>query len=600
MRALDEAEVRRLPFSLETEAALIGAVLLNSDAFARTVDIVTAEMFHEEVHRRTWRVIAGLVEKGQPVKPSSLVTYLGDTDLGGGTTTKKYLADLALDGASVAAAPEHAKLVRDLWVRRKTISTCQDIEAHAYDAPVETPAEAFFGEIETALDELRPAAGRSSEFQTFDAAMDAAAALASHAYKHAGSVQGLSTGLPNLDDALGGLHPGNLIIVGGRPGMAKSSLATNIALAVARVVQAEDRKREIVGLFSLEMTAEEIAQRILSDISNVPFFRLRKGIASESDMDAYFEAKRQLAGLPLHVDPTSGLSIAALRTRARTLKKRHGLSLLIVDYLQLLSGSGKASNNRVNEITDITTGLKALAKELQVPVIALSQLSREVEKRDPPRPQLADLRESGSIEQDADVVMLLYREDYYVKKAEPNAGTEAHLNWECRHAQVKGIADIIIAKNRHGPDATVRLGFDAAHTRFLNEPVPREPEADEPIRERGGKPKAPWNPPADALRMLGILKSLTITRAVEGVKIEDMPRDAKPVPFDVFKERALSELLLPDHSTAEATAFMRNGTKALRFPEDDSPAFIGMGRDQPAEGEPHAWYFWLTARGQRV
>jgi replicative DNA helicase len=298
--------------------------------------------------------------------------------------------------------------------------------------------------------------------------------MAANAYKRDGGLSGVATGFRDLDSKMGGLQPSDLIIVAGRPSMGKTALATNIAFHVARALARGDhgdgRPAEgVVGFFSLEMSSEQLATRIIAEQAGISSEKIRRGRIDANEFDRIVEAAQELQTLPLFIDQTGGITVAQLAARARRLKRQHGLALLVVDYLQLLAGSSRrASEGRVQEVTEITTGLKALAKELAVPVIALSQLSRQVEQREDKRPQLSDLRESGSIEQDADVVMFVFREEYYVERRQPREGSPEHLAWQDEMEQVQGLADVIIGKQRHGPTGTVRLQFRADITRFAD------------------------------------------------------------------------------------------------------------------------------------
>jgi replicative DNA helicase len=310
----------------------------------------------------------------------------------------------------------------------------------------------------------------------FSDALTSAIDMAAAAYKREGKLSGISTGLRDLDRMLGGLQPSDLVILAARPAMGKTSLATNIAFNIAEAYQGEKQpdgtmktvNGGIVGFFSLEMSAEQLATRIIAEQAGVPSYKIRRGDIREDDFYKITEAARKMQTIPFYVDQTGGISIAQLTARARRLKRQRGLDFLVIDYLQLLSGSAKKGENRVQELTEITTGMKALAKELNVPILALSQLSRQVESRDDKRPQLSDLRESGSIEQDADVVMFIYRDEYYLKNKEPKPGTEEYFKWQTEMDQVHGKAEVIIGKQRHGPTGTVQLAFQADVTRFAD------------------------------------------------------------------------------------------------------------------------------------
>jgi replicative DNA helicase len=345
----------------------------------------------------------------------------------------------------------------------------------AFDAPVDfAPAEQI-EEAERRLFELAETGRYDGGFQRFATALTTAVDMAARAYQRDGKLSGLATGLLDVDRMMGGLQSSDLVILAGRPGMGKTALATNIAYNIAKAWRGEvrpDGRTEsvnggIVGFFSLEMSAEQLATRIISEQTEIPSYRIRRGEIDPSDFDRIAQMAREMETIPLYIDETGGISIAQLTARARRLKRQRGLDLLVVDYIQLLSGSSKrAQEGRVQEVTEITTGLKALAKELNVPILALSQLSRQVESRDDKRPQLSDLRESGSIEQDADVVLFVFREEYYLKNKEPRPGTEEHFKWQGEMDLVHGKAEVIIGKQRHGPTGTIGLQFKADVTRF--------------------------------------------------------------------------------------------------------------------------------------
>lgn len=470
-----EPQFRTPPCNIDAEQALLGAILVNNDAYYRVSDFLEAQHFMEELHRRIYEVASSLIKAGKVATPITLKTFLGDQDLGG-VTVSQYLARLAAEATTVINAEDYGRTIYDLAVRRSLITIGEDMVNVAFDAPVETSPRDQIEEAERRLYELAETGRYDGGFQRFSDALTAAIDMAAAAYKREGSLSGISTGLIDLDRALGGLQPSDLVILAGRPAMGKTSLATNIAFNIAKAYQAERQpdgtmktvNGGIVGFFSLEMSAEQLATRIIAEQSGVPSYKIRRGDLREDDFYKITEAAREMASIPFYIDQTGGISIAQLAARARRLKRQRGLDILVVDYLQLLSASAKKGENRVQELTEITTGLKALAKELNVPIVALSQLSRQVEARDDKRPQLADLRESGSIEQDADVVMFVFREEYYLKNKEPKPGTEEYFKWQAEMDQVHGKAEIIIGKQRHGPTGTVQLAFQADITRFTN------------------------------------------------------------------------------------------------------------------------------------
>jgi replicative DNA helicase len=377
----------------------------------------------------------------------------------------------------VINAADYGRTVYDMALRRALIGIGEAMVNVAYDAPVELGPQNQIEDAERRLYELAESGRYDGGFQRFAQALTTAVEMAAHAYQRDGKLSGLATGLRDLDRMMGGLQHSDLIILAGRPGMGKTALATNLAYNVAKAwrgeVKADGRVESvdggIVGFFSLEMSAEQLATRIISEQTEIPSNRIRRGEIETGDFDRIAEAAREMETIPLYIDETGGLSIAQLAARARRLKRQKGLDLLVIDYIQLLSGSGKrAAEGRVQEVTEITTSLKALAKELNVPILALSQLSRQVENRDDKRPQLSDLRESGSIEQDADVVMFVFREEYYLRNREPRAGTEEHFKWQAEMEAVHGKAEVIIGKQRHGPTGTVPLHFKADVTRFAD------------------------------------------------------------------------------------------------------------------------------------
>jgi replicative DNA helicase len=470
-----EAHYRISPHNLDAEQALLGAILVNNDAYFRVSDFLEPQHFHEDVHRRIFEVATTLIRAGKLATPITLKTFLGDQDLGG-LTIPQYLARLAAEATTVINAEAYGRTIYDLAIRRRLITIGEEMVNTAYDAPVETSPRDQIEETERRLYELAETGRYDGGFQRFADALTHAIDMAAAAYKREGKLSGIATSLADLDRMMGGLQSSDLVILAGRPGMGKTALATNIAFNIAKAYEGEKQpdgtiktvNGGIVGFFSLEMSAEQLATRIIAEQSGVPSYKIRRGDMREDDFYKITEAARAMQSIPFYIDQTGGISIAQLAARARRLKRQRGLDMLVVDYLQLLSGASKKGENRVQELTEITTGLKALAKELNVPVLALSQLSRQVESRDDKRPQLSDLRESGSIEQDADVVIFVFREEYYLKNKEPKPGTEEYFKWQTAMDQVHGKAEVIIGKQRHGPTGTVQLAFQADVTRFAN------------------------------------------------------------------------------------------------------------------------------------
>jgi replicative DNA helicase len=465
---------RTAPHNIEAEQGLLGAILVNNDAFYRVSDFLEPKHFFEPIHQLIFETAASLIRAGKVATPVTLKTFVpAETDIGG-MTVAQYLARLAAEATTIINAQDYGRTVYDLSQRRDLIRIGEDMVNVAFDAPVDFAPRAQIEDAERKLYDLAESGRYDGGFQKFSQALAVAVDMAANAYSRDGNLSGLASGLRDMDAKMGGLQPSDLIVLAGRPAMGKTALATNIAYNVAKnwqgEIQADGSMKSvnggIIGFFSLEMSAEQLATRILAERTGISSSMIRRGGISEADFDTIREHSIELQNLPFYVDDTGGLSISQLTARARRLKRQKGLDLLIIDYIQLLSGSGKRSDNRVQEITEITTGLKALAKELAVPIIALSQLSRQVENREDKRPQLADLRESGSIEQDADVVLFVYREEYYLQSKEPRPGTPEHEKWQLDMSLVHGKAEVIIGKQRHGPTGTIDLQFDASVTRF--------------------------------------------------------------------------------------------------------------------------------------
>ena len=472
-----EAKTYRVaPHNIEAEQALLGAVLVNNDAFDRVSDFLRPEHFSEELHRRIFEIAAQLIRAGKIATPITLKTFLGEHDLGG-VTVPQYLARLAAEATTVINAADYGRAIYDLAMRRNLIGIGEDIVNTAYDSPIDVAPREQVEEAERRLYEIAEQGRYDGGFSSFSNSLTTAVDLAAKAYQRDGKLSGIATGLSKLDNMLGGLQASDLVIIAGRPGMGKTALATNIAFNIAKAYQFELRpdgthattNGGIVGFFSLEMSAEQLATRIIAEQSSIPSYKIRRGDISEHEFHRIAEAAREMEMIPFYIDQTGGISIAQLTARARRLKRHAAcLDVLVVDYLQLLSGSKTKGENRVQELTEITTGLKALAKELNAPIVALSQLSRQVESRDDKRPQLSDLRESGSIEQDADVVMFVFREEYYLNNREPKPGSPEHATWMTDMERAHGIAEVIIGKQRHGPTGAIELQFEAEVTRFSN------------------------------------------------------------------------------------------------------------------------------------
>jgi len=467
---------RAAPHNIEAEQALLGAILVNNEAFYRVSDFLNPEHFFEPIHQRIYQLARDLIRANKLATPVTLKTFLDPSIDIGGLTVTQYLARLAAEATTIINSEDYGRTIYDLFIRRSLIQVGEDMVNVAYDAPVDFSPRDQIEDAERKLYEIAETGKYDGGFQRFANALTTAIDMAAHAFQRDGKLSGIATGLDDLDRMMGGLQASDLIILAGRPGMGKTSLATNIAYNVAKAWRGEVRpdghtvttNGGVVGFFSLEMSAEQLATRIISEQTGIPSNQIRRGNISEADFEKIKDYSIELQNLPLYVDETGGISVAQLAARARRLKRQRGLDLLVIDYLQLLSGSTKrSSENRVQEITEITTKLKALAKELNVPVLALSQLSRQVESRDDKRPQLADLRESGSIEQDADVVLFVYREEYYHQMRKPlESNRDKFAEWLAEADKVHGKAEVIIGKQRHGPTGTVELQFDAAVTRF--------------------------------------------------------------------------------------------------------------------------------------
>src|SRR3989344_9260570 len=471
----DPSSIPSMPHNLEAEQALLGALMFDNAVFERLSDRLRGSHFYEPFHQRLYDAIEDHIRQGMLAEPTILMERFKQDpafqEFGG----LRYLADLVDRAPPAANAPDYARVVYDLALRRDLIRIGGEIIREA-PAP-ETPAIDQIEQAEQQLYTLAETGKPSSGFVSFSHALSGAVQMAAEPYQRDGKLAGLATRLDDLDQKLGGLHPSALLILAGRPSMGKTALATNIAFNVARNYRweptPEGRKTVsggVVAFYSLEMSAEQLAMRILADASGVSSDKLRKGEIDAADFGRIRDAAVEIGESPLYIDATGGLSISKPAARARRLERlEHGLDLIIVDYLQLVTtGEGNSQKNRVQEVSEITGGLKALAKELSVPIIALSQLSRQVEQREDKRPQLSDLRESGSIEQDADCVMFVYRESYYLGRAEPREGTEEHLQWQQDMDRLQGQAEVVIGKQRHGHIGIVKLAFDAETVRFGN------------------------------------------------------------------------------------------------------------------------------------
>jgi replicative DNA helicase len=472
--AAETPTFRAPPHNLEAEQALLGAILVNNEACDRVSSFLKQEHFYDALHGRIYDHAAKLIWAGKRATPITLKTFFQGDEPAGDLTVPQYLGRLAANATTIINAEDYGRTIYDLAIRRQLIQIGEGMVNVAYDAPIDAPPAVQIEDTEQKLYDLAETGKYGSGFEPFTTALTDAIDMAANAYRRDGGLSGLATGFTDLDQRMGGLQPSDLIIVAGRPSMGKTALATNIAYQVAQTYRRDPDSEvavdgAVVGFFSLEMSAEQLATRIISEQAYIPSERIRRGRIESEEFDRIVKVSQELQNLPLYIDQTGGITVAQLAARARRLKRQRDVGLIVVDYLQLLSGSSRrAAEGRVQEVSEITTGLKALAKELHVPVLALSQLSRQVEQREDKRPQLADLRESGSIEQDADVVLFVFREEYYVERRQPRENTEEHKQWQQEMDLVTGKAEVIIGKQRHGPTGTVRLQFTPEFTRFGN------------------------------------------------------------------------------------------------------------------------------------
>ena len=455
-------DLKELPNNIESEQSVIGSILLNNEIFDEINLLITNKNFYDPMHQKIYMAIEKLIYGGMLANPITLKNYFENEK--DELNVPDYLVKITKFSTSSRQAIEYSKLIYDLYVKRELIKISENIIHTAKLNDLDNDGKSIIENFEKLLFDLAEKGSFSSSLVKFDEAMKMTIEMASSAYKNEEGIVGVPTGLTDLDYKLGGLHKSDLLIIAGRPSMGKTALATNIAFNAAKKIQNDGRKSTI-AFFSLEMSSEQLSTRILAEQSRIKSNDIRTGKISEEQFDKFIETSKNISELPLYVDETPAISIAALSNRARRIKRLYGLDMVVVDYLQLM----KASNfreGRVQEISEITQGLKALAKELSVPVLALSQLSRAVEHRDDKKPQLSDLRESGSIEQDADVVMFVYREAYYLQGKEPRIATVEHAEWQAKMNDISHLAEIIIGKQRHGPTGNVMLEFEAMFTKF--------------------------------------------------------------------------------------------------------------------------------------
>ena len=454
---------KELPNNIEAEQSVIGSILVTNEIFDEINTIISNVNFYDPMHQKIFNAIESMIYKGMLANPITLKNYFENEK--DELNIPEYLVKITKFSTSARQAIEYSKIIYDMFVRRELVKISEQIIDDAKENDLNNNGQSIIENSERLLYDLAEKGTFNSSLIKFDDAMKQTIEMASAAYKNEGGIVGVPTGLRDLDDKLGGLHQSDLIIIAGRPSMGKTSLATNIAFNAAKNIQ-DNGKKSSVAFFSLEMSSEQLSTRIISEQARIGSNDIRRGRISDEQFDQFLETSKNISELPLFIDETPAISIAAMSNRARRIKRLHGLDLIVVDYIQLMKGLFNNKDGRVQEISQITQGLKAIAKELGVPVLALSQLSRQVEQRDDHKPQLADLRESGSIEQDADVVMFVYREGYYLQRKEPREATVEHAEWQAKMNEVAHLAEIIIGKQRHGPIGKVTLEFEERFTKF--------------------------------------------------------------------------------------------------------------------------------------
>ena len=456
---------KELPNNIEAEQSVIGSILVSNDIFDDVSPIINYTKFYDPIHQKIFLAIENLISKGMLANPITLKNYFENDKNLIELEGHEYLVKITKFSTSLRQAIEYAKIIYDMHVRRELIKISEATIDNASNKNIDLPGEKIIEDSEKLLFDLAERGSFSKSFIKFDAALNQTIEMASRAFKSTEGIVGVPTGLTDLDDRLGGLHNQDLVIIGGRPSMGKTALATNIAFHAAKNIQDKGLKSS-VAFFSLEMSSEQLSTRILSEQSRIKSNDIRRGKISEEQFDKFIETSKNISELPLYIDETPAISIAAISNRARRIKRLFGCELVVVDYIQLMRATNIRNEGRVQEISEITQGLKAIAKELNVPVLAVSQLSRAVEQRDDKKPQLSDLRESGSIEQDADVVMFVYREAYYLERKEPRPATVEHAEWQAKMNEISNLADIMIGKQRHGPTGNIKVEFEAMFTKF--------------------------------------------------------------------------------------------------------------------------------------
>ena len=454
---------KELPNNIEAEQSVIGSILVTNEIFDEINTIISNVNFYDPMHQKIFNAIESMIYKGMLANPITLKNYFENEK--DELNIPEYLVKITKFSTSARQAIEYSKIIYDMFVRRELIKISEQIIDNAKENDLDNSGQNIIENSEKLLYDLAEKGTFSSSLIKFDDAMKQTIEMASAAYKNEGGIVGVPTGLRDLDDKLGGLHQSDLVIIAGRPSMGKTSLATNIAFNAAKNIQ-DNGKKSSIAFFSLEMSSEQLSTRIISEQARIGSNDIRRGRISDEQFDQFLETSKNISELPLFIDETPAISIAAMSNRSRRIKRLYGLDLIVVDYIQLMKGLFNNKDGRVQEISQITQGLKAIAKELGVPVLALSQLSRQVEQRDDHKPQLADLRESGSIEQDADVVMFVYREGYYLQRKEPREATVEHAEWQAKMNEVAHLAQIIIQKQRHGPIGNVTLEFEERFTKF--------------------------------------------------------------------------------------------------------------------------------------
>ncbi len=467
IQSLQKTVENKQPSNIEAEQALLGSVLINNDIIDEISTIVNPTIFYDPAHIKIYEVIENLNNKGMIANPITLKNYFEKDNMLSEVGGTEYLVKLTRFSGSTKQAVDYAKIIHEMYLRRELVLISDQLSADTLNANAqEQNAENIIESTEKSLFDLAERGSFSQSFLKFNQALDQTIEMATKAMQSDQGIVGVPTGLTDLDEKLGGLHKSDLVILAGRPGMGKTALATNIAYHAAQNLMSRQEKSSI-AFFSLEMSSEQLSTRILSEQARIKSDDIRRGKVTEDEINRYIETSRNIYNLPLYIDETPAITIATLCNRARRIKRLFGLSLIVVDYIQLMRApSNNRTDNRVQEVSEITQGLKALAKELKVPVLALSQLSRAVESRDDKKPQLSDLRESGSIEQDADVVMFVFREAYYLENKQPKLGSIEHAEWQSKMNDVNGLADIILGKQRHGPTGTVKVEFEGIYTKF--------------------------------------------------------------------------------------------------------------------------------------